>query len=233
VGFGRAAVATAAALAVLGCARHAERAPSLPASASCRTLDSLLAHGGLRGAPTMRGRATIDVNEYRVRGRFALTVSAGGNAVFEFTSSSVGGGREDAVVSFFSDTLRVLDRERGAYHEGAAVDDLIAEVAGFQVDAAEVIRRMIGIPPPCRRLAELRIEGSPESAVVSVRLDGHGATVRFGGGRVRSCEWPAPFTGTSRSERLAVSYSWKGEVGEEITVWVPGLRWRIRLQSDS
>jgi len=225
-------VATAAALVLLGCAPRAERVP-LPATvASCGVLDSLLARSGLRGAPPMRGRVTIDVNEYRLRGRFTLTVSAAGDALFEFASSSVGGGREDAVVSFYSDTLRVLDRERGVYHEGAGVDTLVSEAAGFHVDAAEVVRRVIGVPPTCRRLADLRVEESGESVVVSARLDGHDATQRFAGGRAHSGEWPAPFTGTAREERLAVAYRWKGAAAAEITVWVPGLRWRIRLQAE-
>jgi len=231
--FGRGATAVAAALALLwGCARHTDRSPPATA-ASCRALDSLLANGGLRGAPPMRGRATIDVNEYRVRGRFVLTVSEGGDVLFEFTSNAVGAGREDAVVSLFADTLRVLDRERGAYHEGTAVDDLVAEAAGFGVDAAEVMRRVVGVAPPCDRLSALRIEGSAEAPAVSARLDGGGVTVRFGDGRLRSSEWPAPFAGTARSERLAVSYRWAGAAPAEITVLVVGLRWRIRLQADS
>jgi hypothetical protein len=224
-------VATAAALAFLGCVPRAQRTGAPATAASCRALDSLLARGGLRGAPTMRGRVTIDVNEYRVRGRFTLTVSEAGDAVFEFTSSSVGG-REDAVVSFYADTLRMLDRERGAYYEGPGVDSLVSEAAGFHVNAAEVVRRVIGVPPPCRRLSDLRVEDSGESAVVGARLDGRDATVRLAGGRTRSCEWPAPFTGTARAERLAVSYRWQGEAAAEVTVSVPGLRWRIRLQSD-
>jgi hypothetical protein len=131
----RAVFAIAVALLVsLGCT-HFRSHDVVPADDGCALVDSALSGSGLRGGIEARGRVTIDVNQYRVRGRFVMTVTPGGDLTFDIVSTTmIGGHREDAVLSFYADTLRVLDRERGRFYQGADVDAMVADGAGLPVD---------------------------------------------------------------------------------------------------
>ena len=71
-------------------------------------MDSTLTAGGWGTPLAMKGKVTIDVKQYRVRGRFDMKSDAGGNFTFEFTSSAaLGGLHEDVVISCFNDTHKL------------------------------------------------------------------------------------------------------------------------------
>jgi hypothetical protein len=92
----------------------------------------------------MRGRATFDVETYRVRGRFELRSSANGDAVLEFGGATLlGGHREDVVVSLSGDTLRLLDRERGRYYEGPEVEEMMESGTRTEGDWLLGLRRIL------------------------------------------------------------------------------------------
>ena len=135
-------MAIAATLAMACGPRHT-MSGSLHGEAACARADSFFATTLPRPA-TMSGRATFDVDSYRVRGHFRLELAASGDAVLEFSGSTLlGGHREDAVISLSSDTLRVLDRERGRYYEGEEVARLIASGTGKQGEWALALRRVL------------------------------------------------------------------------------------------
>jgi hypothetical protein len=177
----------------------------------------------------MDGKVTIDAEQYRVRGRFTLTLSPAGDLVFEMTSTTaIGGHREDAVFSFFADTLRVLDREHGHFYEGADVDAMVSDALGADLDVAELVRRVAARPLDCTRVGALRVR--PDG------LDGHlddGAfEVGFRAGRIASAVWPLPRNDRAGRESLSAAYSWRGGRLTGLTLWVPEERWRIRLTGE-
>jgi hypothetical protein len=122
---------------VPACGPHYSADHALRGAAACASADSFLANAFPRPL-SMRGRATFDVDSYRVRGRFDLQLAANGDAVLEFAGSTLlGGHREDAVISLSSDTLRVLDRERGHYYEGDDVTGLVESGTHDELQAIE------------------------------------------------------------------------------------------------
>lgn len=197
--------------------------------AACSSLDSALATGGLEEGLAMDGRVTIDAEQYRVRGRFTLTLSAQGDLVFEMTSTTaIGGHREDAVFSFFADTLRVLDREHGRYYEGVDVDAMVSDALGADLDVAELVRRVTARPLDCARLEALRLRRDG----LDGRIDGGAFEVGFRAGRIASAVWPLPRTDRAGRESLSAAYSWRGDRLTGLTLWVPEERWRIRLTGE-
>jgi hypothetical protein len=124
-----------AVLFLLACAGTRDHNGNLqPASNSdCHIVDSILAGSGWREPLDMTGRVMFDVKQYRVQGRFQLTAPGDGNLTFEFSGTmAMGGHHEDVVVSFYDDTLRVLDRERGRFYEGEEANALVSE--GLDID---------------------------------------------------------------------------------------------------
>jgi len=197
--------------------------------AACSALDSALAASGLGDGVEMQGKVTIDAEQYRVRGRFTLGLSAGGDLVFEMTSTTaIGGHREDAVFSFYADTLRVLDREHGNYYEGAEVDAMVSDALGAELDVAELVRRVSARRIDCSRVETLRLR--PDG--LDGRIEGGAFEVRFRAGRIASAQWPLPRTDRAGRESLSASYSWQGDRLTGLTLWVPEERWRIRLTSE-
>ena len=79
---------TMAAFLIAGCHGGPPPEGTLHDERACLLADSLLRESGLTGDFELTGRTTIDVNQYRVRGRFALTVSRDDDVVLEFTSTS-------------------------------------------------------------------------------------------------------------------------------------------------
>ncbi len=196
-----------------------------PAS-DCRAVDSLLAHARLRQVH-VRGRATIDVDDYRVRGRFLLDVDADGAMTLAIESTvGMGSRREDVVVAWAADTLRVLDRERGDYWEGEAVDARLAEALDEPVDAGALVRRVL-LALRCAAFdgARARADG------LAGRLEGEPFRVALRHGRPERAEWPAP-VGRDGSERLRVEYRWIDGRLRGLTVRIPGRRWRLRLDGE-
>ncbi len=78
----------------------------------CAVLDSVYARTGLETPINFTGKATVDADQYRVRGVFRLETNRSGDIFFEFTSSMLFGNRiEDFFCSIVADTLRIVDRE--------------------------------------------------------------------------------------------------------------------------
>jgi len=182
---------------------------------------------GLRAS----GRATIDVEQYRVRGRFVLTLTPQRDLVFEITSTTMlGGNREDAVLSFYADTLRVLDREGGNYYEGADVDARVADGLGRTIDLGELLRRVTGRIGDCRRLSG--VARAADGSRVTGRIDGRDFEVRFAGGRVASARWPLPGPGKAGRGTVEATYDWRSNGLAGLVLYVPEERWRIKLVAE-
>jgi hypothetical protein len=193
---------------------------------ACALLDSLLA-GMLPARPwRLAGKATFDVADYRVRGRYRLEARGRDALAFEFEGTMLlGGHREDVAVSLEGDTLRVLDRERGAFYAGAAVDDLIERGTGVRGRWAGAVRAVAGFTPECSEGLELRVGGDP----VSGRIDGGTFVLSTDEGRLTRASWPDPTASRTYSDRLEVEYARDGDRLSGITISLPTRGWRIRL----
>ena len=191
-------------------------------------VDSLLRARGLPRPMAMKGRATFDVEQYRVRGRFELRLDAAAGAVLEFSGSTLlGGHREDIVASLAGDTLRILDRERGRFYEGAGVDDFIREETRAAGDWSRAVRRILaepGVGPVDR--AEFRSDD------VRGRLADGEFRLRWERGRLVEADWPDPAPGETFADRLEVRYRWEGEVPVRLEARLPGRGWRFQLEAD-
>ena len=216
-----------AALFFAGC-RAAGSDGELARDRGCEVADSLLRDAGLAGALELSGRTTIDVNQYRVRGRFSLSASASGDVVLEFTSTSpMGGRREDVVVSLYQDTLRIFDRERAALHEEDEVESMVEGETGLPIDLERLIPIILGTLPPCDRLGQMNVSDSGED--FSGTVDGERFDLSFSEGRLVRARWPLPLYAPGPSERLEIDYRWGDEGLERVTALLPGRSWRIKL----
>jgi hypothetical protein len=204
-------------------------------AATCRRVDSLLAGSGWAEPFEMNGRMTMDVEQYRVQGRFELDWDGHGGFTLRFTGTMLlGGRREDVVVALRGDTLRVLDRERGRYYEGAEVDALVKEGTELEWDLAEGIGRITARPMDCERLQRVSVRDGPNGGV-SGWVDGAPFEVTFAGGYVRETVWPVMVAGRA-DDRMKVAYTWGEKTGggrelRELIVFLEGRRWRVKLQA--
>jgi hypothetical protein len=209
----------------LACGPHPSGG-TLHGEAACARADSFFA-AALPRPLGMHGRATFDVDSYRVRGRFQLTLSANGDAVLEFSGSTLlGGHREDAVVSLSSDTLRVLDRERGRFYEGDQVSDLVESGTHVRGAWALGLRRALasGCPGVESVAAEREgLSGTGPDGPFSLTLEG---------GRLAEATWPNPAPGETFQDRLEVRYRWKEGKLELLEALLPTRGWRIRLEAE-
>ena len=135
-----------AAFAGVGCRQRLGAPHPAPTGNADGVADSLLAATLPQRPWSMAGRATFDVEQYRVRGRFRLDVGAEGEFLLEFSGTTLfGGQREDIVVTMARDTLRVFDREHARLYEGADVDELIRQGTGTAGAWARGVARAAGI----------------------------------------------------------------------------------------
>jgi hypothetical protein len=186
-----------------------------------------MAASGLRDPILSRGKVTIDANQYRVRGRYILTIDEDLNVTFEFNSSTLAGSHvEDVVVSMYQDTLRVLDRERGSYYEGKDVEQRVQESSDIAVIAAEVVRRIAGQIPPCSDLSDIDLGDER----VRGRSSGYPFEISFRDGLVSSARWASPFP--DENEHLELSYRWEDQKLDGLTIFMPGQRWRVKLSDE-
>lgn len=218
----------AAALALAATAPACGPRAAASGPAPCAVVDSTLAARGLPRPFSMKGRATFDVEQYRVRGRFTLTLDASGNAVLEFSGATLmGGHREDVAVSLSGDTLRILDRERGRYDEASDAEALVAGGAGRAGDWTLAMRRSLTLTAGCPVVSLTpRDDG----------LDGEAADgpfrLRWQGGRMVRATWPDPAPGETFDDRLEATYQWSGNRLSRIELRMPTRGWRIRLDGD-
>jgi hypothetical protein len=222
----RALGGAAVALCVCACAPHYQAGGLLHGAEACARADSFFA-AALPRPLSMRGHATFDVESYRVRGRFELRLSPNGDAVLEFGGSTLlGGHREDAVVSLVDDTLRVLDRERGRYYEGAEVERLVAGNTHADGDWTLGLRRVLaggcsGIESV--RTGEKGLSGSGGDGPFEVQTEG---------GRISTARWPNPAPEDTFGDHLEVRYHWKDHGLDLIEARLPARGWRVRLEAD-
>jgi hypothetical protein len=176
----------------------------------------------------MKGRATFDVEKYRVRGRFVLALDVAGGAVLEFTGSTLmGGHREDVVISLAGDTLRILDRERGRFHDGPEAEELVAGGAGVAGSWTLAMRRALTLASGCTA-GPVSPRGSGwEGQVVGGRF-----RVECEDGRIARAIWPDPAPGETFRDRLEVAYGWDGNTLSHIELLLPTRGWRVRLDAN-
>jgi hypothetical protein len=215
------------ALAVAACGpKSVETTRVVRGSQACAALDSVLARALPARPWKCTGKATFDVEEYRVRGRYRLTVGGRGSLLFEFEGTMLlGGHREDIAVSLEDDTLRVLDREHGAYYAGGDVDALIERGTGTRGDWVGAVRAVGGFTPECSERLEMRADGEHVSGLI----DGGAFVLTTDGLRLGRASWPDPTASRTYSDRLEVAYDWDAGRLAAITVSLPRRGWRIRL----
>ena len=206
-------------------------------SGACSGLDSLYAEGFPRPL-SISGHATVDADQYKVRGQIQLDARAPGEVVLEFTSAVLfGQAREDVVFSSVDDTLRIVDRERGAYYEGVDAESFLARSLDTDLDVRRVLVLVFGGCPPCAELSDVRLTPrSSGSMVCTGTCDGDRFRVVFDEGRrLEEIDWPVRYR-LHGSDRLRVSYEWEpGAAGEKtlraLTVSFEKREWRCKIKS--
>ena len=197
---------------------------------ACAAVDSLLRSAGPARPFALSGHARLDVEQFRFRGRFRWEGNDAGGTAIEFSGSTLfGGHREDVLVSLAEDTLRVFDRERGRFYEGAALDDLIWDATRARADWAAVVAQVFMVPRRC-------------TAMSSVVFDADGVRGLEGGEpfrmvltrerRVDRATWPDPARNGTFDDRLEIHYDWRDGAPREITASLPARGWRLRLNDD-
>ena len=179
-------------------------------SSPCEALDSLYASSGFEKPLVIVGQATVDASQYRVRGKVRLDARSPGELSLEFTSTMLfGHQREDFVFSLSGDTLRVIDRERGAYHEGDDAREFLARSLTGDLDVSQGLALAFGGRPPCGDLSRLRVEASSEGKLVCTgeRL-GRSFRAVFGEDRrLETVVWPVR-SDEYGTDALRAEYEW-------------------------
>lgn len=183
----------------------------------------------------MMGRATVDADHHRFRGKMVLSMETNGDVIVEFTSSVLfGSQREDFVFAVVGDTTRILDRERGQFYEEEAAERYLGESLGIDFDVAEVLRLALGGYPACESLRDLGVRTNSSGRVT---LDGHvggepfRAVFRDGDGRLHEVSWPV-FLRSGERDLVHVSYDW-GDPGvpgpSRLVIRFERREWRCRI----
>jgi hypothetical protein len=208
-----------------------QRVVPVDALDACAVVDSLLRSAGPARPCTVAGRALFDLEQYRLRGRFRLSLRADGDATIEFGGTTLlGGVREDVAVSWVADTLRVLDRERGRYYEGEKVEELLTAQTGLEGDWGRALVRVLGGGIRCGTVDGVTVDAGGARG----RVDGQPFRVELDeqSGRLSRVTWPDPVEGGTFADRLEVRYAWEGGRLRELTASLPERGWRARLQVD-
>ena len=240
-GFPRArrAFAVAAGVCAVGLAVSCAATRPRPSEASgCAVLDSLLASSGLGAPIAIAGHATVDANQFRMRGKILLEARGARDIAFEFTSAVLfGQGREDFVFSLAGDTLRIVDRERGSFYEGDEAARFLSESLEADFDVPQALSLAFGGRPPCNELSEFRC-GARESGEVVCEGDCLGEPFRtvFGanGGRLAEVEWPVR-SDRYGGDRLRVRYEWTAARGavtlSGVVLSLEARGWRCKIRA--
>lgn len=152
----------------------------------------------------------MDADEQRLRGKFSLGVEPTGDVVLEFASSFLfGSQREDFAFSVVSDTVRVIDRERGEYFEGEEAEAFLAEVLDVQVGIRETLHFALGGRPSCGDIEDIRMDRGSDVIRFEGRTDSKPFRVEFDAQtmRLRRVAWPVRLEQRT-GDRLDVSYQW-------------------------
>lgn len=230
-------VAGAAAIVASGCG---PAAVSRPGPETCATLDSLYAAGGFARSVSITGHATVDANQYKVRGKVRVDARAPGNAVIEFTSTVLfGHAREDLVFSSAGDTVRIVDRERGAYYEGDEAESFLARSLDTDLDVRWMLRLVLGGRPACEELSDIGFRTPSDGATVCEGTHaGREFRVVFGADcLLRSVEWPV-WSRARGPDRLRATYEWVRDGSarpalRSVVLTLEKREWRCRIKSSS
>jgi hypothetical protein len=205
---------------------------------ACGTLDSLFTSCGFGRPLTITGHATVDANDYKVRGKVRVETRRPGEAVIEFTSTVLfGHAREDLVFSSVGDTVRIVDRERGAYSEGAEAEEFLAESLDTDLDVRLVLQLALGGRPPCDDLSDVGFRTTSAGSIVCTGMhSGRDFRVVFGADRrIQEAEWPVR-SRTYGTDRLRASYEWDGDGGDRgelkgLVLSLEKREWRCKIRS--
>ncbi len=223
-----------------GCGGPAVESKS-EASDKCVLLDSLFDSSGFERPVLVEGKATVDANDYHMRGKIRLDASAPGEVVFEFASSILfGNQREDFVFSVHEDTVRIIDRERGAYYEGLEAEEFLAESMETDFSVPAMMFLALGGHPPCDELTGVSIKTAADGGFVcSGKHLGDAFRLNFEGRgpRIHSATWPVR-SQRYRDDRLEIDYRWEDDGGgrsvlKEIVIWLEMREWRCKIQAGS
>ena len=210
-----------------GCRQRMGAPHTAPAEDADRVVDSVLT-ACLPSRPwSLAGRATFDVEQYRVRGRFRLDIGAEGEFLLEFSGTTLfGGQREDIVVTMARDTLRVFDREHARLYEGDEVDEMIRQGTGTVGKWAKGVARAAGIAVGEGVVALERGDDGVAGMLTTgaFRLD-------LRDGRLTRSVWPDPAESRTFDDRLEVTYGWGDGRLRELSATLPVRGWRIRLEA--
>jgi hypothetical protein len=207
-------------------------------SSPCAVLDSLYAASGFEAPLTIVGQATVDASQYRVRGKTRLDARTPGQMSLEFASTILfGHEREDFVFSLDGDTLRVVDRERGAYHEGDEAREFLARSLTGDLDVSQGLSLALGGHPACDDLSVVRVETAKDGKVVCTgeRL-GRSFRAVFGGNRrLETVVWPVR-SDEYGTDALRVEYDWESTPGGgaklvELVLSLEEREWRCKIKA--
>lgn len=187
---------------------------------------------------TLAGKATVDADEQRLRGKFALGVEPTGDVVLEFVSSFLfGSQREDFAFSVVGDTVRVIDRERGEYFEGEEAEAFLAQALDVEVGIRETLHFALGGRPSCGDIEAIRMDRSSDVIRFDGKTDSRPFRVEFDAQtmRLRRVAWPVRLEHRS-GDRLDVSYQWdRAPDGrpqlKQIVMTLEKRPWRCKLDS--
>lgn len=209
------------------------------APGDCVVLDSLFNSSGFETPVLVEGKATVDANDYHMGGKIRLDARAPGEVVFEFASTILfGNQREDFVFSVHEDTVRIIDRERGAYYEGLEAEEFLAESMETDFSVPAMMFLALGGHPPCDELTDVDIKMASDGGIVCTGKhlgDGFKLTFAGQGPRLKSSVWPVRSEG-SRDDRLEIDYRWGDDGGgrpvlKEIVIWLDVRQWRCKIRA--
>lgn len=199
----------------------------------CAAYDSSYAESGFDVPVTLTGKATIDVDQQRVRGMIRAEFYPSGDIYFDFSSSMMFGSHsEDFFVSMKDDTLRIVDRERGEYFQGEEAAHFLRETLGMDFDVMETMRLAAGGRPRCERLESVSAQpGADGEMKYTGRSDGEPFEVVFGPGEGRLVRSHWPLADDRRRDRLSAEYRWSGASLDQLTMQLEVRAWRCRILS--
>ncbi len=206
-------------------------------ASACTVLDSLYEESGFEQPVVLEGKATVDANQYRIRGQVRLDSRSPGEIVFEFTSTMLfGNQRQDFLFVLLADTVRIIDREHGAYYEGEGAEEFMSESLEADFRVSSVLPLAFGAHPACDELDDIRFTtGSAGEIVCSGKRFGKRFRVVFGAdhSRLKEVEWPIR-SETYGVDRLTVTYEWDTIIGgglREVVMKVEMREWRCKIKA--
>lgn len=223
--------------ALVGCGSESVRSVG-GGEAACVLLDSLYERSGFERRVLVQGTATVDANQYKMRGQVRLDCRSPNEIVFEFASTVLfGTQREDFLLALQADTVRIVDRERGAYYEGDEAEAFLSEALEADFGIARSLPLALGAQPPCGEIDDISFSMDSVGGVVCTgKRFGERFKVVFGAdhSRLEKVEWPVRCARYG-VDRMRVEYTWQsdgrgGMVLSEIVLRLEEREWRCKIK---